>query len=1190
MVVEAIRRWAEGRGRVARTNPLVLLGFIGVNDADLMPQFLAWYRRLGVTSFRLILHGDWPTAARAVLDAPDIAIVREIGGPFSETRKVAELTAEALKHKRQWCIVVDADEFIEFPLASVAEVIAEMEAMGIDDLYALLVQRVAADGSLAAVDPRGTVEAQFPLASVTLADQMGLEVPIWKSKYPLTRVGPTFSIKRGNHLPPNGRSVAHLPLRAVLHHFKWRDRLVHAFAAPRGPLSNQAEMDAYSQWLGENGNLLPVAHARPASRQMLVERGWLVAPDAGARGIAAELAAARTRLLTRQPRVAFVTFEISEARHGGGIATAMSALAKLLASHGFSVEIIYCPWRNDERLNRIWHDYWASFGVRLTFCPVRPKEARSSFRQRLMRTVDELGPLDVLHVHEVQGYAAWFLEQRLLEKRHPAPVIVLTLHGGTQWHNELNGTPWLVHEAERESEAIRMADLAISPSRYMLDWYAQNGAVPRVASVVANPLSPEGKNFGASSVAKAMPQAVAFFGRLERRKGIELFIGALRLLAEQHALRPKVLFLGGFGLGYARPDLDRAMKGLGLDYEVLSTLDPQNAIEVLREREAVAVVPSLRENAPYVVYECAEARIPLVTTAPGGAPDMLDEPTRASAIVAANAEAIATRLAGVLTEGVVPARLAFSALAVDLQHVRLWEGLVAHRAPVPAEPARVVRVETPLATDAQRARNGGLICVAPATCPVDAATLDALGQLLIESGADLLVANARIEADGADTLGLIEAERPDWPASFSGLPVIGRAETLRRLSRDLPQGDDPAVALLQAALELKKSILCPAVPQLSIPARRPAASAQASPQGLAAKAQPSVPERGGTLIDGPYPLGENDVLRGLVLSNRPYATLSMFTPACPFGAIPLSPRRDRSVHFIHHDYSLAGRAEDLRKRLDEIKSLWPLARTVMLAADPAELQDLRSAGLDAMLGNINMFVDETIYAPGMDMPPGERALYVAPPVAGKRHDLASCVEALDLVFLTYPGMPDRSTDIRAGLAAARIINQNAAGDGYDHLSEEEMARAIASASVGLFLSAEDGSCPESLMFLLSGVPVVSVPNRGGRGLFLDAPLAIEAAATPEGVADAIDRLRGMGLTRAAIRGQALDRLHAMRGRFESDAGDIWRHWLGDAMPPLDWPSLKPALRYRRFGFAFPGAASRLADLNTTARTESDSTT
>ena len=326
MVVEAIRRWAEGRGRVARTNPLVLLGFIGVNDADLMPQFLAWYRRLGVTSFRLILHGDWPTAARAVLDAPDIAIVREIDGPFSETRKVAELTAEALKHKRQWCIVVDADEFIEFPLASVAEVIAEMEAMGIDDLYALLVQRVAADGGLAAVDPRGTVEAQFPLASVTLADQMGLEVPIWKSKYPLTRVGPTFSIKRGNHLPPNGRSVAHLPLRAVLHHFKWRDRLVHAFAAPRGPLSNQAEMDAYGQWLGENGNLLPVAHARPASRQMLVERGWLVAPDAGARGIAAELAAARTRLLTRQPRVAFVTFEISEARHGGGIATAMSAL------------------------------------------------------------------------------------------------------------------------------------------------------------------------------------------------------------------------------------------------------------------------------------------------------------------------------------------------------------------------------------------------------------------------------------------------------------------------------------------------------------------------------------------------------------------------------------------------------------------------------------------------------------------------------------------------------------------------------------------------------------------------------------------------------------------------------------------------------------------------------------------------
>jgi hypothetical protein len=86
---------------------------------------------------------------------------------------------------------------------------------------------------------------------------MGVDKPIWKSKYPLVRVSPRFRFLRGNHLPHAGRPAAHLPIRAVVHHFKWRNRLLNALRKTRGAGSNQHEMDAYRRWLEANGLRVP---------------------------------------------------------------------------------------------------------------------------------------------------------------------------------------------------------------------------------------------------------------------------------------------------------------------------------------------------------------------------------------------------------------------------------------------------------------------------------------------------------------------------------------------------------------------------------------------------------------------------------------------------------------------------------------------------------------------------------------------------------------------------------------------------------------------------------------------------------------------------------------------------------------------------------------------------------------------
>src|SRR5690606_22298025 len=109
-----------------------------------------------------------------------------------------------------------------------------------------------------------------------LAERMIAPPPIWKSKYPLAFVGARFSNMRGNHLPHAGAPSAHMPIRGVVHHFKWRDRLFRSVVRERGARSNQREQDGYRNWLEGNGFRLPVQGLRRYSREAMFREGLLV--------------------------------------------------------------------------------------------------------------------------------------------------------------------------------------------------------------------------------------------------------------------------------------------------------------------------------------------------------------------------------------------------------------------------------------------------------------------------------------------------------------------------------------------------------------------------------------------------------------------------------------------------------------------------------------------------------------------------------------------------------------------------------------------------------------------------------------------------------------------------------------------------------------------------------------------------
>src|SRR5688500_3682895 len=104
------------------------------------------------------------------------------------------------RFRGEWMVIADADEFLEVPYRSLAKTIRALLCLGLDELPATLLQRAAADGRLASLAEGRATGELFPCYDYLLAERMDLPHPIWKSKYPLVRVGDEFRLSRGHHL------------------------------------------------------------------------------------------------------------------------------------------------------------------------------------------------------------------------------------------------------------------------------------------------------------------------------------------------------------------------------------------------------------------------------------------------------------------------------------------------------------------------------------------------------------------------------------------------------------------------------------------------------------------------------------------------------------------------------------------------------------------------------------------------------------------------------------------------------------------------------------------------------------------------------------------------------------------------------------------------------------------------------
>ena len=423
----------------------------------------------------------------------------------------------------------------------------------------------------------------------------------------------------------------------------------------------------------------------------------------------------------RSLSVCIVTSEILGPIKNGGIATATSALLDQLVADGAAVTVLSTMVEQGKPTvtERSW-DYWvsnmATRGVRLTHIP--HFGVYRDWRQKSWLVMQFLkgGTFDIVYFndHHGSGYYS-FAASRAGLAPFSEQLLCLVTHGSMEWVYETNDE-YIRRAADiemmaMERRSVEWADVVLAPSRYLAGKYEEYGwtlpertyhqpyAILRAA--VPQP-SPERKPV----------DELVYFGRLETRKGLWVFCDALDRLGDR--LKGKtVTFMGRMTeyLGQSTGALVLARSARWpCKVRLLTDYDQIDAVNYIRSGNRLAVMPSLADNSPCVVYECIMGEMPFLTGSGSGADELVAQEDAHEVLVEPAAEPLAEKLVDILERGAVPARPKFDPAEV-IATWTAWHRAVAAdptafkaNPPVDLDPAQVLESTVPLVFIADCAR------------------------------------------------------------------------------------------------------------------------------------------------------------------------------------------------------------------------------------------------------------------------------------------------------------------------------------------------------------------------------------------------------------------------------------------------------------------------------------------------------
>jgi glycosyltransferase involved in cell wall biosynthesis len=371
---------------------------------------------------------------------------------------------------------------------------------------------------------------------------------------------------------------------------------------------------------------------------------------------------------------------------GNGIGTTTTFVSLALGRMGYEVEVLFAGAAPSAPPQPEWQQLYDEAGVRVRVVPHGEErvEPRYFARSRDVEAALRADPPDVVVVQDLGAPAYTAMRLRSLGLAFERTVFVVFCHGTRQWITDVSRKVRVLPGAHAvgvlERASVELADAVVSPSAYLVDWMRGEGwQLPAQTSVIPH-VSRAGAT-GRKAPSPPEPKAVerlVFFGRLEERKGVRPFVGALDALEPELLERIEVAFLGRPTPPWPverveqllSPPTRRALRRLSFE----TALDQHEALERLREPGTLAVIPSFEENSPNVVYECLEHRIPFIASHAAGIRELVAVEDHERVLFEPTREGIAAALRRVLTSGHAPrpARPAFD----DAESLRRWQEVV----------------------------------------------------------------------------------------------------------------------------------------------------------------------------------------------------------------------------------------------------------------------------------------------------------------------------------------------------------------------------------------------------------------------------------------------------------------------------------------------------------------------------------
>ena len=134
------------------------------DDARLLPHFLRHYERFGITEFHVaapLTLADYVARASRkymVVQYNDLNVAGSFTGGAEAVTKMRDLA----QGPQEWVVIVDLDEFVEFP-EPVTDLVRKIEAEGGNIARGIMFDRFAIDGQLKAFDDNSDLSAVFPV-------------------------------------------------------------------------------------------------------------------------------------------------------------------------------------------------------------------------------------------------------------------------------------------------------------------------------------------------------------------------------------------------------------------------------------------------------------------------------------------------------------------------------------------------------------------------------------------------------------------------------------------------------------------------------------------------------------------------------------------------------------------------------------------------------------------------------------------------------------------------------------------------------------------------------------------------------------------------------------------------------------------------------------------------------------------